>query len=169
MTNLSIERVTTQDHISTVASLAKTIWNQHFVSIIGQEQVDYMLEKFQSAAPIQSQIDSGYEYYVVSQEGGQFVGYLALVPNETPGKVMLSKVYVLQEARGKGVGEQLLEFAKQRSMELGARSLWLTVNRDNDSSIDWYKRKGFVVTSEAKADIGNGFYMDDFIMEYEIS
>jgi ribosomal protein S18 acetylase RimI-like enzyme len=156
-----------QETISAVAMLADTIWNQHFVSIIGREQVDYMLKKFQSAEAIQCQIDSGYEYYVASQHD-QFVAYLALVPDNGKVKVMLSKVYVLQEARGEGVGAQLLEFAKQRSLDLGAGVLWLTVNRDNEPSIGWYKRKGFIVTREAKADIGNGFYMDDFIMEYEL-
>ena len=167
MTDITIQRVITRNHISAVATLADEIWNQHFVSIIGQQQVDYMLEKFQNAEAIRSQIDTGYEYYIASQDSHS-LGYLALVPDETQGKVMLSKLYLLKDARGQGNGMQLLNFAKERSREVSASVLWLTVNRDNEPSIDWYKRKGFIVTREAKADIGNGFYMDDFIMEYKL-
>lgn len=167
MKKTTIERVMTVEHINGVATLANVIWNQHFVEIIGQDQVNYMLKKFQSVEAIQSQIDSGYEYYIASQEG-HFVGYIGLVPNEMPGKIILSKIYVQKEARGTGVGMQFLEFAKQRSIDVGAKTMWLTVNRDNESSIRWYKRKGFSITNEAKTDIGNGFYMDDYIMEYEL-
>ena len=168
MTKTTIERVISTEHIYAVETLANAIWNQHFVEIIGQDQVDYMLMKFQSAKAIQSQIDSGYEYYIASQQG-HFIAYIGLIPNDTPGKTLLSKIYVQKKSRGTGVGAQLLEFAKQRSIEVGSNAICLTVNRDNESSIDWYKRKGFKVTNETKTDIGRGFYMDDYIMEYELS
>ena len=36
--------IATTNDLNTVAELAKTIWNIHYVPIIGQEQVDYMLD-----------------------------------------------------------------------------------------------------------------------------
>ena len=60
-----ISRVTDAGDVALVAGLAEEIWNQHFVGIIGQGQVDYMLGKFQSAEAIAGQIAEGYEYYLV--------------------------------------------------------------------------------------------------------
>ena len=54
-------------------------------------------------------------------------------------------------------------------METRAKVVWLTVNRHNSQAIEWYQRKGFTITDEQKADIGRGFYMDDFIMELTVS
>ena len=164
---ISIEPVITSQHVASLADLAKTIWNQHFVSIIGQEQVDYMLKKFQSIEAIRSQLSSGYEYYLAMNDQKP-VGYIGLIPNDPPGKLMLSKIYVKDSSRGIGLGKTLLEFTRKRALESHAKTIWLTVNRDNSRTIEWYKKRGFVVKDELKKDIGSGFFMDDYIMECEI-
>ncbi|MEG2601476.1 MAG: GNAT family N-acetyltransferase, partial [Carnobacterium sp.] len=44
----------------------------------------------------------------------------------------------------------------------------LTVNKYNDKSIAAYKKMGFVTVKEQVADIGGGYIMDDFVMEYSL-
>lgn len=161
----SIEQAATKEQANIVSMLAREIWNEHFVDIIGQDQVDYMLGKFQNPEVIQSQITSGYEYYLAFTRGKP-MGYLCLIPHEPIGKMMVSKIYVKNKTRGAGLGSELLEFAKQRSIELSLGAVWLTVNRGNHQAIEWYKKKGFTITGQVKTDIGNGFYMDDYVMEY---
>ncbi|NLX26650.1 MAG: GNAT family N-acetyltransferase [Lentisphaerae bacterium] len=163
-----IKRVQTGEEVVRVAALAREIWNEHYVSIVGQEQVDYMLATFQSAEAIQSQMESGYEYYFSLDEKGEASGYIALIPNEPPGKMMLSKLYVRAAFRGTGVGRDLVAYAKKRAGKLGATSVWLTVNRNNLRTIEWYHRKGFVITDEVKKEIGSGFFMDDYLMEVDV-
>ena len=51
----------------------------------------------------------------------------------------------------------------------GLSSLWLTVNRYNTHTISWYKYHGFEIIDEVKKDIGEGFFMDDYIIEKSIS
>ena len=75
-------KVRKASQIKAVADLAREIWNEHFVPIIGQAQVDYMLERFQSAPAIRGQIAAGYEYYLV-RDRGRYAGYFALVPART--------------------------------------------------------------------------------------
>ena len=162
--NQEIESVEAEDQIICVATLARQIWNQHFVAIIGQAQVDYMLDRFQSPVAIRAQMDTGCEYYLARCDE-EPVGYIGLIPHQSGGKLMLSKLYVKSAERGAGVGSLLLEFTMQRARETGAIAVWLTVNRHNTASIEWYKRRGFAVTGELKKDIGCGFYMDDFVME----
>lgn len=164
--NMTIAPVTDSETIAEVAALAREIWNQHFVGMIGQAQVDYMLDRFQSPAAIGAQLASGAEYHLARIDG-EPCGYLGLIPNKPAGKLMLSKIYVKQSARGTGLGTALLDFTRQRARESGAESVWLTVNRGNLETIAWYKRKGFAVVDEKKMDIGSGFYMDDYIMELE--
>ncbi len=164
---VKITRVNTSEDIDIVAELAKEIWEQHFTPIIGAAQVEYMLNRFQSADAVTSQIDSGYEYYL-AWIGTEPVGYTGLVADTASGKLMISKIYVRQSLRGRGVGKSLLEFI-ERKCSLGKYpTLWLTVNRFNDATVEWYKHRHFAIVDEVKKDIGGGFIMDDYIMEKKI-
>ena len=40
-----------------LAETAKEIWNEYFISIITQEQIDYMVEKFQSYPALKKAIN----------------------------------------------------------------------------------------------------------------
>jgi diamine N-acetyltransferase len=154
------KRVGSPEQIAAVAALAREIWTRHYVPIIGAAQVEYMLEKFQSAGAIARQIAAeGYEYYWAPD-----AGYLALVPDVAGKSVLLSKIYVKEDRRGTGLGRKMVEFAEARAAELGCGELWLTVNRHNAGSIAFYERRGFRKTGELVTDIGGGFVMDDWRM-----
>ncbi|HEY9017144.1 GNAT family N-acetyltransferase [Thiomicrospira sp.] len=161
---LQLLSIQSHQQIQQVADLAKPIWQQHFTPIIGEQQVAYMLEKFQSAKAIQQQIHDGTSYFA-AQMNQNLVGYMALVPDPQQAKVMLSKLYVSKDYRTKGIGKSLLNQAECFTQQLGLSGLWLTVNRHNSQTIDWYQRQGFVIVDEQKKAIGDGFVMDDFIMQ----
>ncbi|GMK44520.1 N-acetyltransferase [Paenibacillus glycanilyticus] len=165
---IEITKVHTADQITLVARLAGQIWREHYVSMITIEQIDYMIEKFQSVSAITDQIrNQGYEYYLLLQQDGSAAGYLSIRADN--GKLFLSKFYVSKEHRGRGYASQAMAFIEQLCKERGLSHIWLTVNRDNASSIAVYEKKGFVNVREQVADIGNGYVMDDFIMEKEIA
>ena len=166
-TMASLARVGTRPQIAEVANLAREIWEEHYVPIIGPEQVAYMLGKFQSAKAIAAQLAGGYEYYTASHQG-KIEGYVAVVPDQDNGTAMLSKIYVRKSARGHGFGRAMLEFAEALCRERGIRALWLTVNKNNRSSLAWYKRLGFKNAGSIIQDIGGGFVMDDYRLEKTI-
>jgi ribosomal protein S18 acetylase RimI-like enzyme len=166
MKPLSITQATRRDGPA-ISSMAREIWSEHYTPVIGKEQVDYMLEKFQSPEAISEQIDSGYEYYLVRKDG-QNVGYFALLPAKAEKKAQLSKIYVHANARRTGVGQRIIAFCERRCAELGLNELWLTVNRHNTGSIAFYKKNGFSRTRKLVQDIGNGFVMDDYVMTKHI-
>ncbi len=161
---VTFKRIISQVDIAEVARLAREIWPEHYRPIIGQAQVDYMLEKFQSPSAIARQLAEQYEYYLVL-DGGKSAGYLAIVPNVAASKLLLSKIYVRKELRGRGVGKAMLEFVENICRERGIRTLWLTVNKNNSRSIAWYRQTGFRNAGPTVQDIGGGFVMDDYIME----
>ncbi|MBR4949635.1 MAG: GNAT family N-acetyltransferase, partial [Clostridia bacterium] len=89
--------------------LAKEIWNEHYIKILSKEQIDYMLQNFQSQKAIENQIKDGYNYFVMKIDG-KIMGYTGIVFQEE--KMFLSKLYIKKEARNKGVGKTTLEFLK---------------------------------------------------------
>jgi ribosomal protein S18 acetylase RimI-like enzyme len=146
--------------------LGKEIWEEHYTPIIGVEQVEYMLNKFQSEAAIENQIKEGYQYSTVYFDGVP-VGYLSIIQKEN--SLFLSKIYVLSSERGKGIGKFILNFIEQKAIRLKRSSISLTVNINNTNSIKAYEKMGFVKIGELVADIGNGFVMDDFLFEKKLS
>ncbi len=162
-----IQKVSKNTEIKTVEKLAYKIWNAHYVPIIGQNQVDFMLEKFQNFNAISSQIKNGYEYFLIS-DNKKAIGYLCLLSDNATKKMMISKIYIDQNARGAGFGKQLIDFTKNLAHERNIKTIWLTVNKYNTNSIKWYQKLNFKITEEKIMDIGNGYVMDDFVMELQL-
>lgn len=163
----SIRDVEQSNDVNTVVDLAREIWINHYVPIIGREQVDYMLAEFQSPEAIRSQLDEGVEYYLLEDDDTP-AGYLALKPEPPDNRLKLSKLYIRESYRERGFGTDLMDHAKQRARELNLDRIWLRVNKHNDRSIEWYEHQGFDKKEEDKKAIGNGFYMDDYIMEQKL-
>ncbi|MCB0736395.1 MAG: GNAT family N-acetyltransferase [Bacteroidetes bacterium] len=162
MACVKIELATTHSQLYAIAQIAAEIWNEHYSPIIGKAQVDYMIEKFQSIEAMQKQIEEGYAYYLFFKDE-ELIGYLGIQPRET--HLFLSKVYLLKQHRSKGFGKQALEFVSKRALDLGLNVIQLTVNKYNTNSIKTYQKAGFKTIKPAVFDIGNGFVMDDFVME----
>lgn len=163
---LIFPKVETEEEVSVLAQLASGIWYEYFVCIISNEQIDYMVEKFQSVHAINDQIkNQGYEYYFMNVNGNN-IGYLGMKQEE--GKLLLSKFYIQKEHRGKGYASQAMEYLVEICNDRRLGIIWLTVNRYNDTTIAVYEKKGFRTVRTQVADIGNGFVMDDNIMEKEI-
>jgi GNAT superfamily N-acetyltransferase len=155
--------VSTAAQVTEVARMARQIWDEYYVPLIGQAQVDYMVAKFQSAEAIQSQIDSGYEYFQL-QQSGVTIGYAAIRHDAAEARVFVSKLYVLASHRKTGAGRATLDLIERASRERAAKKLWLTVNKGNPS-VRAYERLGFTIAESIVMDIGGGYVMDDYRME----
>lgn len=155
--------VTTAAQLAGVERMAREIWHEYYVPIIGQAQVDYMVEKFQTADAMKAQIEQGYEYFDIRQ-GEDAIGYVAIRHDGADANVFISKFYVLAAHRKSGVGRKALALIQDVARERGAKKLWLTVNKGNPS-IRAYQRLGFGIVEALVMDIGGGYVMDDYRME----
>jgi len=158
-----IIEVIKEAQIRIVESLAREIWTEHYPPIIGEAQVRYMLDKFQSEEVIAAQIrHEGFRYFLV-EEGGEHIGYLGV---QTKGEeLFLSKIYIRADQRGKGWGKKALYFIEDLARKLNLRKISLTVNRKNTGSVNAYMKMGFINAGPVVQDIGSGFIMDDYRME----
>ncbi len=73
----------------------------------------------------------------------------------------------MPDIQGKNVGSSLLSFIEKEATKELQQAIFLNVNKMN-TAIGFYKRHGFSITKEVIIDIGNGFVMDDFIMQKEL-
>ncbi len=166
--NITFLPVTTDGQIRETADLAAKIWNQHFVPIIGQAQVDYMVEKFQSFPALCEQIrEEGYEYYQI-RVNGALAGYTGVHQETDKNRLFLSKLYVEQSFRGRHLATKALQFLIQLCKDRGLKEIYLTCNKHNTNTLKIYKHLGFEYTRDLVTDIGSGFVMDDYEMSYEI-
>lgn len=149
-----------------IEDLADVIWREHYVPIVGKPQIDYMLDKFQSVKAIRNQIENeGFEYYVLSFNKTP-VGYIGFKKESE--HLFLSKIYVLSTYRGKKIGKFAMEFISKKAKTYQLKAIRLGVNIHNTNSIKAYQKMGFKNIYSFVTDVGNGFVMDDFIMEKQV-
>ncbi|MCQ8129001.1 GNAT family N-acetyltransferase [Methylomonas rivi] len=160
---LDIRRVTEPAAIETVSGLAGNIWRDHYMPIIGDRQVEYMLNRFQSPAAIGQQIVAGYQYFLLFRDLRP-AGYFAWLADTANRSLHISKLYVDKTWQRSGLGSRIIAVTEQYCQAKGLRQIWLTVNRHNRSAIDFYLRNGFLNSGEVVQDIGGGFAMDDYRM-----
>jgi ribosomal protein S18 acetylase RimI-like enzyme len=148
----------TESQIKRIADMAEITWREKYPAIIGEDQTEYMIEKYQSVEAITTQIQNeNYTFYILKKNKAD-AGYIAIKPDGD--ELFLSKAYILEKFRGKGYFRQAVNFLAEIAKEKGKKSITLTVNKRNDSA-EIYKKCGFIKTGEGKTDIGQGFFMDD--------
>lgn len=167
MDDLRIIPVVNEELVLSVAAMADEIWHEHYDKLLGSGQVDYMVEKFLSPDALCEQINNGYEYFLISHEY-TFAGFAGILENEQDKSLFLSKLYIHEESRGKHISTEMLKKFIELCELRGLTKIWLTCNRHNSHSLDIYKHWGFEIIREECTDIGNGYVMDDYILELKI-
>lgn len=163
LSSCKIKKIGTFNEIEQLVLIARDIWVEYYSDIISIDQIEYMLEKFQSEKAIIDQIENEeYEYYEITKDD-DILGYFAIKPENT--KLLISKLYIKKENRGYGFSSKAFEKIDQIAKERKIHQIYLTVNRKNTNSIELYKHKGYEIIEEADFDIGNGYYMNDYIMQ----
>lgn len=148
------------NQIKELADLASSIWHEYWVCLLSSEQINYMVENFQSEKAIQNQIENeNYSYYFILQNNEK-AGYFGI--SDKGDYLFLSKLYIKKEFRHKGIGTKAFERIKELA---DGKPIRLTVNKHNINSINTYKKWGFKTIDAVVTDIGSGFVMDDYIME----
>jgi len=151
--------------IPLIREMAYKIWPVTYGSILSVRQIDYMLELIYSDKVLHEQMTTNIDFIIVS-DGVHPVGFASYSLVE-PQVCKLHKIYVLPSQQRKGTGrfviDQLLDSMKRK----GATTLRLNVNRNN-SAKTFYEKLGFTITNEEDIDIGNGYFMNDYVMEKKV-
>lgn len=163
---LAVRKASVAD-IPLIRELTFAIWPQTYAALLTQEQIDYMLHMMYSEASLQRQMETEGITFIIIYDEDKPVAFAAY--NEIkPAVWKLHKIYVLATQQGKGTGKFIISHIVDEIKPLNAKALQLQVKRDNPAQ-HFYKKLGFQVIETADFDIGNGYFMKDYIMELAIS
>ena len=161
-------RKTTESDISVIRDLAEVVFPHTYKDILSAEQVEYMMQWMYSSESLHRQMaEDGHIYYLAYCDGVA-VGYLSIQP-EIESVYHLQKLYVLPSHQGLHLGRLLFEHAIKAIKELHPDPclMRLNVNRQN-GALAFYEKMGMTKIDEGDFPIGNGYYMNDYIMGLQI-
>ena len=157
----------TETDIPLIRELAEISWNSAYADILSRNQIDYMLSLMYSADEISAHLQNpNYHYYLIFDDNIA-VGFIGYEHHYEPETTKLHRIYLIDEAKGKGCGKQALNFLKKQVSEQGDNRIILNVNKENKARYV-YESQGFNIYKEDVFDIGNGFVMDDYLMEIRL-
>lgn len=163
MEMLTIRKATNSD-ITTIQNLAVIVWIDTYNKLLSPEQMGYMLEMMYSTVSLEEQITN--DNFLLIYNKTELVAYIS-ISQEGDDMFTLQKLYVSPQVQGKGVGrfaiDKGVEYIKKQFNKKDI-TLSLFVNRDN-KAVEFYKKLGFEILDERDFNIGNDFYMNDYIMQ----
>ncbi|MBB2147934.1 GNAT family N-acetyltransferase [Pedobacter gandavensis] len=165
---LNIYTATAND-FPVIQKIAHKTWPATFGAILSPQQISYMLEMMYSTAALTEQVAGKGHHFLLVKDETNDLGYASYELNyKGLPKTKIHKIYLLPEAQGKGVGKLLMKTISEIAKDNKNTILSLNVNRDNSAFL-FYKNIGFEQVGEENIDIGDGFLMEDYIMEKQLA
>ena len=97
---MNIREIFSEADVRRLTKVAREVWREANIAFCTPEQVEYMIEKFQSFEAISGQMMHGYRYFLI-EEGDEIFGYFGVQPQGE--RLFLSKFYILKQNRGRGL------------------------------------------------------------------
>lgn len=166
--NITLSSIT---DIPVIKEMAGVTFRHTYREILSKEQTEYMMEWMYSAVNLEKQFREGHIFYIAYSNGTP-CGYMSLERERKTenGRAVyhLHKLYVMPGMQGNGVGELLFRKACSHIKENAESAvLELNVNRHN-KALYFYRKMGMEIAREGDFAIGNGYYMNDYIMRMDI-
>lgn len=161
-------RKATLDDCELIQKLAQQIFPVTYQEILPTEQIEYMMEWMYSLENIRKQMEEEGHVYLLAYEECEAAGYVS-VQLQGEDVFHLQKIYVLPSYQGAHCGSFLFREALKYMKKVHPEPcfLELNVNRHN-KALQFYEYMGMKKLREGDFPIGNGYYMNDYIMGMEI-
>ena len=170
--DIEIKRAGNSD-LQTIHDMAKVVFRDTYRTILSPEQMEYMMDWMYSLPNLEKQVSQGHTYYI-AWGGVEPLGYVSVRKDsfDSDGTEVwhLEKIYVMPSAQGCGLGLRLLETVKKHVSDNKSAQkarIELNVNRNNPA-VGFYKKQGLTILRQGDFPIGNGFYMNDYIMGIDV-
>jgi GNAT superfamily N-acetyltransferase len=116
---------------------------------------------------LEKDYDAGHEFYGYFEKE-RLLGFITFENHHPSTRQMkIHKLYVDTLSTKKGIGNALVDCAKDYAKKTDMNEIVLNVNRKNPA-ISFYQKINFEIDREEVIDIGEGFIMDDYIMKYTL-
>ena len=163
---ITIIKATIED-IKYIQKVVYHTWPIVYISIITQEQIEYMLDLFYSEEALQENINKGHVFILI-KEDNNVLGFASFEHNYQNNNITrLHKLYLMPESHGKGMGKLLMKAVEKEALENQSKVISLNVNKYN-KALHFYLKSGFEIVKEEIIEIGHEFFMDDYVMELKL-
>lgn len=149
-----------------IQDIATQTWPATYRSILSADQIRYMMELMYSYETIKDQMDRKIDFFLIIYHDKP-IGFAGIELNFKPKITKLHKLYLLPINHGLGLGRSFLKYLATYAQEMDQTDLILNVNRENVAK-DFYFSQGFVIDQEVDVSIGNGYFMNDYIMRLKL-
>lgn len=158
-------RPATNADLRIVQQIAYATWPSTYGEILSMAQIEYMLELMYNLDTLQKQLEEKSQVFLLAFSSNEILGFASYELNyKDAASTKIHKIYMLPQAQGKGIGKALIEAIETTARQNGNDALILNVNQFN-KAVSFYERIGFKKAGNEVIDIGNGYVMDDFIMQ----
>ncbi|WP_294629409.1 GNAT family N-acetyltransferase [uncultured Bacteroides sp.] len=163
----SIRKATVAD-CELINRMAKEVFPATYKEIISSEQLDYMMDWMYAPRNILKQMEEEGHIYFIAYKDNEVCGYVSVQQQEKD-VFHLQKIYVLPRFQGAHCGTFLFREAIRYIKEVHPEPclMELNVNRHNKALL-FYEHMGMRKLREGDFPIGNGYYMNDYIMGLDI-
>ena len=148
-----------------IQKLAHETWNKCYPGIIPVEQIEYMLQRGYGLKTLKSEITEGKIRFEQILVEGKPIGFASHGPTDRLKEIKIHKLYIHPHHQRQGHGGCLIDHIANKCRAEGIETLVLAVNKRNTPAINSYIKNGFRQREAVIVDIGDGYIMDDYIME----
>lgn len=154
-----------RNDIKIIQDITYKTWPITYGEILTEEQLKYMLDLFYSDEALTAQLDKKEQLFYLISDENSVLGFIGIEHNYKKEAITkIHKIYLLPETQGQGIGKSVMESIGNFALEHNSASLYLNVNRFN-KALHFYEKTGFKIIDEVNIEIGNGYLMEDYVME----
>ncbi|MDX1913003.1 MAG: GNAT family N-acetyltransferase [Saprospiraceae bacterium] len=112
--------------------------------------LEWYMEKCFGKEVLQIELnDPNLVYWLAESDAGETIGFLKTIARKSPppGVILpekafyLEKIYLMPAYFGKGIGQELLQFAKNKALQAECNAIWLMVMKSGP--VKAYEKAGF--------------------------
>lgn len=157
-----------ENDFNVIREIAHRTWPTTYGKILSKAQMDYMLENFFSDATLNDNITNKKHHFLLLKESNFCLGFASYEHHYlNTNCTRLHKLYLLPETQRKGLGKLVLNRIIALAKENNSDRISLNVNRFNNA-FEFYLKIGFKILAEENLDIGQGYLMEDYVMEMKL-
>lgn len=156
-----------ESDFTVIREIAFQTWPVTYGEILSTEQLRFMLNKFYSLENLQLNVEQNQLFFIISENEIPlgFIGIEHYFDKKPITKI--HKIYILPNNQGKGIGKLAIDFVIKSTLENQNNNVILNVNRFN-KAVQFYQKMDFKIIQEIDIEIGNGYLMEDFVMQLSL-
>lgn len=139
-------------HMLDFSYVSEYYYDLQVESVIGDYSAKLVRKKFDTPfVNPDRQVDWLYADYWQGAEaygieiGGELIGVVEIFYEEWSNRCRITELWLKKEYRRQGLGTQLMNFAKSKAKQIGARFIMLETQTSNADGIAFYLAQGFIV------------------------